>query len=189
VGMNLISLWTIRFLKKENSSFYFQESAESSNDLAKNQAFKTQKTPTLFLVNHQSKGRGSKGRQWVDSDLMLSFLWHKKRATDLKAQICEDFAKDVQQALENTWSELKIQFKAPNDLLLEDKKLAGLLMEVLSQGHSKAFVLGLGLNVFSSPKNLVASCLKDQIQSLNENSWQSFLSSLIAYWSKRFVTL
>ena len=186
--MKLINLWTTRFLEREKIAFSFQESAESSNDLAKTQAFQTSKNPYLFLVDHQRKGRGSNNRKWENSDLMLSFLWHKTEAC-LKVQACEGFAQDVLKALKKTWSDLEIRFKAPNDLFLKDKKLAGLLLEALSQGSRQAFILGLGLNVFSTPLELPASCLKDQVKDISQESWFVFLSTLIASWSNRYKNL
>ena len=223
--MQSLSLWTSSFFEQEGLHFVFQERASSSNDLASRQAFKSVKNPSLFLVEHQTQGRGSQGRQWQNSDLMLSFLWHKKeeelnnqssslspslknQSSSLKAQACEtnnselsvtnqkvpfeaqaceDFAKDVEKALKKTWQDLEISFKAPNDLYLNDKKLAGLLMEVLSQGSKRAFILGLGLNVFKSPKNLPASCLKDQVKYLTQTQWQKFLSQLLQNWSNRLT--
>ena len=255
--MKRVQLWTISFFEKEGLSFVFQERASSSNDLASHQVFKSVKNPILFLVEHQTQGRGSQGRQWQNSDLMLSFLWHKtegelnnqssslssslknqssslkaqarnasstsslfknknsslslslkNQSSSLKAQACEtnnselsvtnqkvpfeaqaceDFAKDVEKALKKTWQDLEISFKAPNDLYLNDKKLAGLLMEVLSQGSKRAFILGLGLNVFKSPKNLPASCLKDQVKDLTQTQWQKFLSQLLQNWSNRLI--
>ena len=214
--MNSLSLWTSSFFEKEGLSFVFQERASSSNDLACRQAFKSVKNPTLFLVEHQTQGRGSQGRQWKNSDLMLSFLWHQKeeelknQSSSFKAQVrnaqstsssfknqkvpfeaqaCEDFAKDVEKSLKKTWQDLEISFKAPNDLYLNDKKLAGLLMEVLSQGSKRAFILGLGLNVFKSPKNLPASCLKDTVKDLTQTQWQKFLSQLLQNWSNRLASL
>ena len=186
--MNLINSWTSSFLEREKILFRFQESTESTNDLAKVKAFQSLDNPTLFLVNHQSKGRGSQGRQWKNSDLMLSFLWHKENC-QIKVETCENFAQDVQEALQTAWLDLNIRFKAPNDLYLKDKKLAGLLLEVLSQGSMRAFILGLGLNVFSVPEGLTASCLKDQVEILSQKTWEVFLSSLISNWSKRFLNL
>ena len=186
--MKIISLWTSSFLEKKGLSFSFHNSVESSNDLAKAQAFQTLDNPSLFLVDHQSQGRGSQGRQWENSDLMLSFLWNKKDCR-IQVQVCEDFAKDTQQALQTAWPDLPIYFKAPNDLYLKKKKLAGLLLEVLSQGSRKAFILGLGLNVFSAPKSLPASCLKDQVKNLTQESWEVFLSALIENWSFRLRKL
>ena len=150
-------------------------------------AFQSLDNPILFLVNHQSKGRGSQGREWKNSDLMLSFLWHKENC-QIKVETCENFAQDVQEALQTAWLDLNIRFKAPNDLYLKDKKLAGLLLEVLSQGSMRAFILGLGLNVFSAPEGF-ASCLKDQVESLSQTKWEIFLSNLISSWSKRFLNL
>lgn len=196
--MSLISRWTTQFLEKKNIKFHFEKSTGSVNDLAKAQAFKTKSNPFLFVTDHQTKGRGSNSRRWEDSDLMLSYLWHKghknkldfkNQADSFQPQICEDFSKDVQQALQKTWPCLELSFKAPNDLYLKDKKLAGLLMELLSQGSKRAFILGLGLNVFSAPAGMEAACLKEQAEDLSAAAWRLFLSRLFANWSKRLSSL
>lgn len=196
--MNLISLWTTQFFNKENIKFHFEKSTSSVNDLAKAQAFKTKSNPFLFVTDHQTKGRGSNSHRWEDSDLMLSYLWHKGHKDELdfknqaggfEPQVCEDFSKDAQKALQKTWPCLELSFKAPNDLYLKDKKLAGLLMELLSQGSKRAFILGLGLNVFSAPANVEAAYLKEQTENLSVATWWLFLSRLFANWSKRLSSL
>ncbi|MBC6415150.1 MAG: hypothetical protein GDA46_02005 [Bdellovibrionales bacterium] len=185
--MNSLSLWTKNFLQQQNLNFYFQDKASSSNDLAKKKAFQNKTNPSVFLVKTQTKGRGYNNKKWENSDLMISFLWQKTKGT-ISSKISKDFAKDVEQALKKTWPELNIFFKAPNDLYLNEKKLAGLLIEILTQGFQTALIVGLGLNVFSTPKNLRASCLKEQLEKITHPSWNFFLKTLIQMWSQRVQT-
>ncbi|MDE0092158.1 MAG: hypothetical protein OXN83_02595 [Oligoflexia bacterium] len=186
--METISFWTKQFLKKNNISFYFKEEAGSSNDWAKEEAFKTLSSPTVFLVSHQNQGRGYGNKKWKDSDLMLSILWEEK-FSDISLKVCGDFAVDLKQALQNTWPQLEFKVKAPNDLYLEREKLSGLLLEVLKQGSQTALIVGLGLNVFSAPKDLRATYLAKYTQEINLQIWQSFLGDLIFYWSQRVKKL
>ena len=186
--MRSISLWTQQFLKQNDISFYFKELSSSSNDWAKESAFKALSSPTVFLVKQQSRGHGYNDKKWEDSDLMLSFLWEKD-FLEIPLKACEDFAIDLKQALKSVWPQLDFKVKAPNDLYLDGKKLAGLLLEVLKQGSKTALIVGLGLNVFSAPKNLKAVCLAEQTQDIDRKLWQSFLKNLILYWSQRVNTL
>ena len=186
--MNLIFLWTKQFLKESSISFQFKDQVSSSNDWAKEEAFKDLNSPTVFLVNRQSQGRGYGSNKWKDSDLMFSFLW-EKNFSNIPLKACEDFAIDLKQALKNIWPLLDFQVKAPNDLYLNGTKLAGILLEVLKQGSQTALIVGLGLNVFSAPKNLKAVYLAEQTQGIDLKTWHSFLKSLNFYWSQRVKTL
>ncbi len=63
-------------------------------------------------------------------------------------------ANATRQAVETTTG-LKPQFKWPNDLLLEDRKLGGILVEAKTLGDRVSFVIiGIGLNV-NQPQELV----------------------------------
>lgn len=142
----------------------------------------------VFLVDQQTKGRGQGEKKWENSDLMLSFLWENP-LKELDSSSCEDFAIDVLQALKLTWPGLKLQLKAPNDIYLKQKKVAGLLLEILNQGPKTALVAGLGLNVFSCPKDIESACLTDSIESIYFHEWESFLDKMVSFWSGRAVPI
>ena len=186
--MGLISLWTQQFLRENNISFSFKEQAVSSNDWAKEEAFGALPSPAVFLVASQSKGRGYGNKKWEDSDLMFSVLW-EKAFSEIPLKACEDFALDLKQALQNTWPQQEFKVKAPNDIYLKEKKLAGILLEVLKQGSETSLIVGLGLNVFSAPKNLQAGCLLEEVREINLEIWKIFLKNLIFYWSQRVENL
>lgn len=183
--MGEISLWTKSFLEKSPYKFQFEEIATSSNDLAKKRAFKKEGDQAcLFLVDKQTKGRGYENKVWQNSDLMLSFLWEKE-SLDVQPNSCKSFAEDLKKALEKTWSRLPVFVKEPNDLYLEKAKCAGILLEFLKQGTKTALIIGLGMNVFSNPKNLNTACLSKHIQNINTDKWFLFLELLLSYWFKR----
>ena len=46
----------------------------------------------------------------------------------------------------------KITFKHPNDLLINKKKICGILQEVIKKSQTKYLVVGIGLNLIKSPK-------------------------------------
>lgn len=181
---NTIFLWTKHWITKKGIPFYFLELATSSNDLAKDQAFKGLASPKIFLVNQQTKGRGYKDKKWENSDLMISFLW-EENLKKITISSCKDFALDLCKALKEVWPQLTLQVKAPNDLYLNKRKTAGLLLEILNQGSKTALIVGLGLNVFSCPKNLKAAYLAEQTKTINSTNWKFFLNHLFSLWSKR----
>lgn len=82
-------------------------------------------------------------------------------------------------AAHSCWPELGFALKAPNDLLLDDGKVAGLLTESVSCGTQHRLLIGLGMNVFSNPAIQGSRSLKDfRKQSLNEDLCQ-FLNFLL----------
>ena len=136
-----------------------------------------------FLTERQSAGRGQHNKIWINSDLMISFLWQGdlKKITPNSAK---DFAWDLLSALKETWPSLPLNVKAPNDLLLDGKKAGGLLLEPVRQGGKTALIAGLGLNVFSAPIQR-ATCLSRHIKPITLKKWESFLSRLVSLWSAR----
>ena len=180
----VISFWTKNWLAKKEIPFSFLEIAESSNDLAKKQAFQNTASPFLFLVDQQTRGRGYENKKWENSDLMISFLWNN-HLKEITASSCEAFAYDLKQALKKNWPALSLSVKAPNDLYLGSKKTAGILLEVLKQGPKLALIVGLGLNVLSGPKSLNAAYLAEKTKNIHFKKWESFLDDLFSLWSQR----
>ena len=179
-----VFFWTKNWLAKKEIPFSFLEIAESSNDLAKEQAFQNIASPFVFLVDQQIRGRGCENKKWENSDLMISFLW-KDQLKEIRASSCEAFAHDLKQALKKNWPALPLSVKAPNDLYLSQKKTAGILLEVLKQGPQLALIVGLGLNVLSSPKNLNAAYLAEKTKDIHFKKWELFLDDLFSLWSQR----
>ena len=211
--MKIISVWTKNWLTNQNIAFHFEENTKSASKTARQKAFSGLPSPFVFLAGRQSQGCGQGNRVWQDSDLMISVLWDlyepeeslcagkaensKKLKRDKPRQnriigpsVSEDFACDLYQALKQVWPFLNLSVKPPNDVCLRKKKIAGILLESLNQGSKKALIAGLGLNVFSCPKDLkTAGSLTEQVKNVDELKWGSFLSSLFVLWNQRvFVT-
>ena len=182
--MSVIFEWTKDYLKKKDLAFLSVDETLSTNDLAKKEAFRKNLDFKIYLAKKQTKGRGQEGKTWIDSDLMISFLWRRDFKT-LKKDHALFFTKDLKKALEETFKDLNFEVKKINDLLLNKKKLSGLLLEVLREGERKALVLGLGMNVFSSPKSLPAISLKEAGAEVKKKEWFFFLDEMIRLFRKR----
>jgi len=181
---SIIFFWTKNWLINKKISAFFLEKTSSSNDYAKNQAFKIEAPFSVFLTGYQTSGRGRGDRRWKNSDLMISFCWSKySKKIELKS--AEDFSKDLKQALNSVWPKLPVKIKPPNDLYLDQSKAAGILLEVLNQGSKTALIVGLGLNVFSSPKDLSSTHLSKYIKDIKPKKWNCFLENLFLIWNKR----
>jgi hypothetical protein len=82
------------------------------------------------------------------------------------------------EAAHKTWPDVAFNLKAPNDLYVHDKKIAGILIEAVLGGPSGRdirVVVGLGFNVLSAPSEIShATCLKAHlVEPRHPNSVQS----------------
>lgn len=105
----------------------------------------------LVIAEHQEEGRGRLGRQWLDrpGETLLMSLVLRPRVPVVRAPLITlvaavALAEALQQWIEPGFLEIKW----PNDLLVSSKKVAGILLEMASEGQSVAYVImGLGVNV------------------------------------------
>jgi BirA family biotin operon repressor/biotin-[acetyl-CoA-carboxylase] ligase len=86
-----------------------------------------------------------------------------------------------------TWPYLDWSLKAPNDLFVGGKKIAGILLETISQGDDHRLLIGLGFNAIKSPLELstavsLAKALPDDTPLLAQD-WISFLERLVFEFS------
>lgn len=145
----------------ENNHLYahYAAATESTNDLAKSLAFdeKLLEEPLcLFLADHQTAGRGRGKNTWINTapgSALLSSWSYLLTAKPQPTTSCL-VGLAVYRALSITWPFLPWNIKAPNDIYIGDKKVAGILMESILQGDEVRIIVGLGVNVLGSPKEV-----------------------------------
>jgi BirA family transcriptional regulator, biotin operon repressor / biotin---[acetyl-CoA-carboxylase] ligase len=131
----------------------FFESIGSTNDEAL--VWASQGAADLFLViaDEQTSGRGRLGRKWFtppQTALAFSLILHPT-ADEIKypARVTGLGALALTDAIASFG--LHAQIKWPNDILLNQKKAAGILVESVWMGDAPdTFVLGIGINVLAS---------------------------------------
>jgi BirA family biotin operon repressor/biotin-[acetyl-CoA-carboxylase] ligase len=104
---------------------------------------------TAVLAEAQTGGRGSRGRAWHSppGGLWLSVLYRPPSPAGVEL-LSLRLGLLVATALEAAAPGLPVALKWPNDLMVRDRKLGGILCEARWQGESLAWVAaGLGLNV------------------------------------------
>ena len=105
--------------------------------------------PLLRIAEHQTAGRGRAGRAWHSIPggvLTFSLAWHFPQS----GQALLGLPLAVGVTLADTLQALgvPVQLKWPNDILKEQKKLAGVLIETSSHGDNGSWaVIGIGLNL------------------------------------------
>lgn len=132
------------------------EETPSTNDYSKQLLtnFKPQIDFTAIMAKHQTQGRGQRGTTWSTnpcSNMTASFLYSPKGLS-----IVDQFLLTIHSSLAvyDVMKELiskDIYIKWPNDIMVERRKIAGILIENKVSGHYiKSVVAGIGINVYES---------------------------------------
>ncbi|AIU68100.1 bifunctional biotin--[acetyl-CoA-carboxylase] ligase/biotin operon repressor BirA [Vibrio coralliilyticus] len=108
---------------------------------------------SVCLAEYQAKGRGRRGREWVSpfgSNLYLSMFWRLDAGMAAAMGLSLVVGVAIVEALEEMGL-TGIKLKWPNDLYYQDRKLAGILVEMSGQAGAAAnLVIGMGLNLMMS---------------------------------------
>jgi len=122
----------------------------STNDVAREQGRKGVKAGFVVAASRQTKGRGRLGRQWESppkGGLYVSILLRPDLAMTEAGRLTILSSVAAADAVE-TVAGFRPRIKWPNDLLVEGRKLAGLLIETEPEGLRMRFaVVGIGINV------------------------------------------
>lgn len=128
------------------------QDTHSTNTYALNLLAENPLEGTLITAEFQSMGRGQKGNVWAappETNLLLSLIFYPRflplnKLFVLSKAICLGVQATIQAFLPSA----NVQIKWPNDVLIDGRKVAGILIENQLEGTTlKACVVGVGLNV------------------------------------------
>ncbi len=122
---------------------------DSTNQYLLNQVDELE-SGTVCLAEYQAKGRGRRGREWVSpfgSNLYMSMFWRLDAGMAAAMGLSLVVGVAIVEALEELGLE-GVKLKWPNDLYYQDRKLAGILVEMSGQaGGAANLVIGMGMNL------------------------------------------
>lgn len=123
---------------------------ESTNDLAMQAALEGAPHGTVVTAEHQTAGRGRRGQTWFSppgTGLWISCILRFDLSVCEAWMLTMGAVVAVADAVEEV-AGLRADLKWPNDVLVDGRKLAGVLTETRVEGDALAFaVLGVGINV------------------------------------------
>ena len=126
------------------------DSVDSSNTALMAAALSGATDGTVFCTEHQHAGKGRRGRQWhsvLGGSLTFSVLWRFENGLQSLSGLSLAAGLAIARAV-NRHSRHQARLKWPNDVLVDYRKLAGILVEVQGDMHGAAFaVVGIGLNI------------------------------------------
>lgn len=127
----------------------FLDEVDSTNTHAKRLAEEGAPSGTLVVTDAQTKGKGRRGRTWEspkDSAVYMTLLMRPDIRPDRASMLTLVMGLSVVQAIKKVLN-LDTSIKWPNDVVLDKKKLVGILTEMNAQiDYIEYLVIGVGIN-------------------------------------------
>lgn len=166
----------------------------STNDEAKALARAGAPAGTLVWAGEQTAGRGRRGRLWVSppGNLYLSLVARPAGASPRAAQLGFVAALALGEALTpSVGAPGELRYKWPNDVLLNGRKLAGILLEseTVAAGTVDFVVIGVGVNLVSTPREAeypATSLAAEGIAGVTAPGLLAAFAREIARWTRRW---
>jgi len=146
---------------------YYFDTVSSTMDIAINLGIKAASEGTLVLTESQTKGRGRLGRVWFSpkyKGIYLSLILKPEILPHQASVLTILSAVSICEAIKEAVG-LDAQIKWPNDILIYNKKIGGILTEINAETDRIRFVvIGIGLNINNDRKALIsgATSLKSE---------------------------
>ena len=136
----------------------------STNDLAIQIIKNTNNKSGIVIAEKQKKGRGQYGKKWTSfkGNLFVSIFFPINRIKLSLKELTKVNCLIVKKLL-SAFYKSKISIKKPNDLLINNMKISGILQEILSKSGETFIIVGIGINLIKSPtiKNYLTTNLFD----------------------------
>ena len=114
----------------------------------------------VIVSNFQTGGRGSKGRLWksiagnLHASILLDSRVDFRRYPQLSFVIANAVFEAITKLAQDKKVNLDIKLKWPNDILINGKKVGGILLESISLLNKNYVVIGMGINIIEAPGNV-----------------------------------
>lgn len=168
----------------ENYSILEFETLDSTNSEALRLASSGSRGSFLIKSQEQTGGRGKIGRKWISitenlhASILLESMALPKNNPQLSFVIANAMYESISELAIKHKLSMKIELKWPNDVLINGKKVAGILLESISFENKTNVVIGFGVNVSKAPSSLgrpVTSLLDEGINLENSDAFLEIL--------------
>lgn len=134
---------------------YFYKSINNTNDKLKEIRLVNPNRNISLFSAYQSIGKGRSGKVWLSGkgDLTCSFLINQSVSFKDIGKINIIFVNILFNFFKNFKIKYPVKYKWPNDIKINDRKVSGILIETFSNNKNiESFIVGIGINLLSSPK-------------------------------------
>lgn len=167
------------------------DTLDSTNNLAITFAKEKAAEGTVVVTEFQTKGRGRFNRQWLSprgKGLLFSLTLYPKLKTSETPILTHLAAEAVSETLSSQFN-LPAKLKKPNDVLVEGKKICGILTESSATKQKIDYVVvGIGLNVNSEKKDLIDSATSIRIETKKKVDKDLLLIDILERFKAKYET-
>lgn len=160
------------------------ETLPSTNELARQHAIEGSPEGLVIVAEHQSEGRGQKGKVWespTGKNLLFSLLLRPPVQPNKSAFMVQTVCSSIQKVLGSKY-DIPCTLKVPNDILFEGKKISGVLVETISHSKDKfdSVVIGIGLNVNAEEKETIETGISMKMIKSQDFDRKKLLNELLS---------
>ena len=168
------------------------EKVTSTNDVAINLIKEEQKEFGCVYANTQTKGRGTHGRKWISDkgNLFSSIFFPLKKNYPPFNEFSIINPIIISGIIKNFCKEGDINLKFPNDVLVNGKKICGILQELITSNNKNFLIIGIGINVVSNPNiNIKYQTTNISLQTKRTPKINEIVDLIISSYENFFVNL
>ena len=105
----------------------------------------------VVTADIQTKGKGQRGNKWISKkgNLFISIFFKVNSKLSLKKITSINLS--ILKKIISSQIKGNIYIKLPNDILIYKKKVSGILQEIMYKNNNKYLIVGIGINIISSP--------------------------------------
>lgn len=149
----------------------FFEEIDSTQIKAKELAEKNIENGTIVITENQTNGLGTHGRNWYsekNKNLTFTMIMYPKCSINELDGITKKIAEYMTSAIYNVCN-ARTDIKEPNDIMLNNKKIGGILTQIITKGEKIRYLLiGIGIDVngtdFPEELDEIATSLKKELK-------------------------
>jgi BirA family biotin operon repressor/biotin-[acetyl-CoA-carboxylase] ligase len=176
-----------------NYRHLFVEETASTNLLCMDYAAAGEVGNLWITAERQTQGKGSRGREWSSSqgNLFASLLLTNPSPNNRLADLTFVAALAVREAIQAfNVADNTVHLKWPNDVLLNQRKCSGILLESVNYQEQTCVIMGIGVNCQNHPENTLHKATSLFAEGIEVSSSRFFLTlantvaNNIALWNK-----
>lgn len=163
---------------------------DSTNSEARRLAEAGECGPVWIATERQTAGRGRRGRTWDSGSGNLAATLLVRPSADF-GQLSFAAALAVFDVVAHFAPAARITVKWPNDVLIEGRKLAGILLESGQDATGAWLAIGIGINLVSYPEGteFPATSLAASVTAPSSREALTVLAACFAHWYDRWMNL
>lgn len=163
---------------------------DSTNEYGKRLAKTDCVHGTLVVAESQSSGKGRRGRIWespAGENIFMSLLLEPNLQMENIAGLTLVMALAVADAIFELTG-YKVLIKWPNDIVLNGKKICGILTELILKDNGYAVIVGIGINVNTDqfPEEIIEVAGSIKSETGREISRAQLIASVLKYFEKYY---